>query len=97
MSRRLRLFESPNPRERRRLPVRIKRHTRFRPAWTITLLGRRWSRTWAVLPAGTRLNGGGHPEWLGGMSWDTRYTDEQWRAPRVTTRPLIALCRWRYR
>lgn len=102
MSERLRLFESPNPRERR-APVRIKRHSRFRPGWTVTLLGRHWSRTWAILPAGSRLDGGGYPDWLGGMSWDTRYsrarrrTGGAWGSSVNTARPIIACCRWRYR
>lgn len=93
---RLRLFESPNPRERR-IPIRIKRHGRFKPALTITILGFHWSNTLAILPTGTRLDGGGHPDWLGGMSWNTRYSGRPWSASRKTTRPLLARCRWRYR
>ena len=79
-----RLWETPGP--GRRLPIRIKRHSRFVGGHTITVLGTRWSRTFGILLPGTRLTASGSPEWLGGMSWNVL------RGP-----GRVAICKWRYR
>lgn len=86
------LWQSPNPREKRS-PIRIERHGKFWGGFTLTLIGARWSRTWGLLPAGTKIYPTiGCPTWLGGMSWRTRV-----RGVDTLTRPTIALCKWRYR
>lgn len=86
------LWETPNPRERR-VPIRIKRHSRFLFGRTLTVVGTRWSRTWGLLPKGERLSTVNTPQWLGGMSWDVK----RGAKGRTLTRPTIALCKWRYR
>jgi hypothetical protein len=98
-SHRLKLFQDPSPYRRVRTPVRLKRHSLFSPGWIVTVLGRRWSRSWGILPAGTRLDPFGHPDTLGGGCWKTKYTPKVLKAQpkRTTTRPVVAVCRWRYR
>lgn len=76
----VKLWEIPG--RTRRIPVRIKRHSRFVGGVTLTLLGTRWSRTWGVLLPGTRIVAGS-PDWLGGLSWNTK--------------GRLATCKWRYR
>lgn len=72
----------------RRLPIKIKRHSRFTPGWTVTLVGTRWSRTWGILPKGDQRH-----RWTGGLSWEVKGVPYG----ETLTRPTVALCKWRYR
>jgi hypothetical protein len=89
---RLKLWQESLKPGQKRLPVRIKKHSRFVGGHAITVLGTKWSRTWGVLPKGTRMLGG-RPAWLGGLSWEPYKPVEDM----CLKRPTIVLCKWRYR
>lgn len=87
----------------RRLPVRVKIHDRrFFAGVMVTLVGIRWSRSWGLLKTGSQLDWNGSPAELGGMSWRTKYSAPSggpyvMQPKRVIERPVLALCKWRYR